>query len=88
MATLAKASGRFTEQAAEDEIVIMHLDTGEFLSLTGTAASTWRLIDGTRDREALISALATSYGAEERHVASDVDEFLIVLNRSGLLAHE
>jgi pyrroloquinoline quinone biosynthesis protein D len=88
MGKLAKASGRFTEKAAGDEIIIMHLDTGEFLSLTGTAASAWRMIDGTRDREGLISALATTYRADERHVASDVDEYLIALQRSGLLADE
>lgn len=86
MGKLAKASGRFTETAVGDEIVIMHLDTGEFLSLTGTAASAWSLIDGIRDCGALISALASAYAVDERQIASDVENFLRELKGRGLLA--
>jgi pyrroloquinoline quinone biosynthesis protein D len=86
MTPLAKQFDRFTETAIDDEIVVMRLDSGDFFSLEGTAAATWRLIDGTRDRAALIKALAADYGSDESEIAADVDDFLSQLKRQGLVA--
>jgi pyrroloquinoline quinone biosynthesis protein D len=86
MKALIKRSDRFAETGIDDEIVVMRLDSGDFFSLEGTAASTWRLIDGTRDRAALIEALAVEYGADESEIAADVDDFLAQLQRQGLVA--
>lgn len=85
MSALAKHAGRFSETDIDDEIVVMRLDNGEFFSLAGTAAATWRLIDGTRDRSGLIEALAVEYDADESEIADDVDEFLARLNELGLV---
>jgi hypothetical protein len=86
MGPITKLSERFTEAAIDDEIVIMRVDTGEFFSLTGTAAATWRLIDGHRNRAVLLSALTDEYSADETAIAADVDEFLAQLKEMGLLA--
>lgn len=86
MTAVTKQFDRFTETAIDDEIVVMRLDSGDFFSLAGTAAATWRLIDGTRDRAALIAALAADYGSDESEIAADVDEFLAQLERQGLVA--
>jgi len=86
MNRVIKLSERFTEAAIDEEIVIMRVDTGEFFSLTGTAATTWRLIDGHRGRDALIAALADEYSTEGEAIAADVDEFLAQLKETGLLA--
>ena len=86
MNRVIKLSECFTEAAIDDEIVIMRVDTGEFFSLTGTAATTWRLIDGQRGRDALIAALADEYSTDGAAIAADVDEFLAQLKETGLLA--
>lgn len=86
MALLAKQPDRFTETEIDDEIVVMHLDTGEFYSLTGTAAAAWRLIDGTRDRQALLTALTQTFDGDKEDIANDIDEFLSRLKEVGLLA--
>ena len=86
MNRVIKLSERFTEAAIDDEIVVMRVDTGEFFSLTGTAATTWRLIDGNRNRDALLAALADEYSTDEAAIAADVDEFLAQLKETGLLA--
>ena len=86
MNRVIKLSERFTEAAIDDEIVIMRVDTGEFFSLTGTAATTWRLIDGNRNRDALLAALADEYSTDEAAIAADVDDFLAQLKETGLLA--
>ena len=58
---IRKLVDNFTEADIDDEIIIMRLDTGELLGLDGTSAEIWRLIDGARDREELIGALASNY---------------------------
>jgi hypothetical protein len=86
MSAFVKQAGRFTETVIDDEVVVMRLDNGEFFSLSGTAAAAWRLIDGTRDRAALIAALAARFDADESLVAADLDDFLAQLRENGLLA--
>jgi hypothetical protein len=87
MTAIAKLTDRFTEaEVDDDEVVIMRLDNGEFFALSGTAAAIWRLIDGSRDRAALIAALAERFTTSESEIALDVDEFLAGLEETGLLA--
>ena len=85
MTVLSKLSDRFTEVDIDDEIVVMRLDNGDFFSLGGTGAVIWRLIDGTRDRAALLRELAGDYGADERDIAEDVDDLLGRLKEQGLV---
>ena len=86
MTAIAKLADRFTETDIDGEIVLMRLDNGEFFALSGTAAATWRLIDGRRDRAALIEGLAREFDAGADHIAADVDEFVARLKDRGLLA--
>ena len=81
---IAKLTERFTETEIDDEIVVMQLDTGDFFSLTGTGTAIWRLIDSTRDRQALIAALCAEFGSAAE-VTADVDEFLAKLRGAGLI---
>lgn len=85
MIPLTKLSARFTEVDIDNEIIIMRPDNGDFYALSGTAAAVWRLIDGKRDREALITSAAIAFEASEYEIASDVDELLSQLRDTGLL---
>jgi hypothetical protein len=86
MTTVAKLGGKYSETDIDDEIVVMRLDNGEFFSLAGTGAVIWRLIDGTRDRAALINALASQFEGDELQISTDVDDFLNQLREMGLIA--
>jgi pyrroloquinoline quinone biosynthesis protein D len=86
MAAISKMTDRFTETVIDDEIVIMRLDNGEFFALSGTAAATWRLIDGSRARATIVAALADEFAASESEIVPDVDDFLLRLKEMGLLA--
>ena len=88
MGAITKQIGQFTETDIDDEIVVMRLDNGEFFSLSGTSAAIWRMIDGQRDRAALLAALAFEFGASQASIAADVDEFLLQLEDLGLLASD
>lgn len=86
MTALAKDPTRYAETRIDDETVVMSLDSGDFFSLTGTAQAIWRLIDGTRDRAAILAALAAEYDAPEAEIVSDLDAFIADLRAAGLLA--
>jgi hypothetical protein len=81
-----KLVGRFTEADIDDEVILMRLDNGELLSLADTAAAAWRLIDGARDRDALVTALGAEFDADEQLIARDVGELLHQLKEAGLVA--
>ena len=83
---IAKLHTRFAEAVVDEEIVIMRLDNGELLSLIDSGAAIWRLIDGKRDRAALLAALADDYQTRESGMAADVDAFLDQLRKAGLVA--
>ena len=83
---LVKAVGRFSETTIDTETVVMDLDSGDFFSLTGTAAAVWQRIDGTRGREALLAELVIEYGQTPEEIAADVDAFLTQLFAAGLVA--
>jgi pyrroloquinoline quinone biosynthesis protein D len=86
MNAIAKAEGQFSETEIDAEVVVMSLASGEFFSLTGTAREIWRLIDGSRDRDALLAELAGNFEAEPAAIAADLDPFLAALGRAGLIA--
>lgn len=86
MTSLAKQTVRFSETQIDDEYVVMILDSGEFLSLAGTAGAIWTLIDGLRDRDAILSELTLRYDAPADEIAADLDEFLDLLRENGLVA--
>jgi len=88
MTGLRKLQDRFTETIDRDEIILMRMDTGEFFALSGTAAATWKLIDGERDRDALIEALQVEFAGSPAPIAKDVDQLLGQLMGIGLLARE
>lgn len=83
---LTKLESAFSETRIDDEIVVMVLDSGEFLSIAGTGADIWTKIDGTGDRASLIAALSGEYDAPEDEIALDVDAFLAELIEAGLIA--
>ena len=85
---LTKDPAAFAETRIDDEIVIMNLASGDFFSLTDSAAAIWDLIDGTRDRAAVLAALSVQYDAAQTDLARDLDRFLGELRSGGLIAGE
>lgn len=86
MTALAKRADQFSETTVDDEVVVMHLSSGDFFSLTDTAKAIWEQIDGARSREAIIADLAQEYGVTAEQIAPEIDLFLTRLCDAGLLA--
>ncbi len=85
---LTKDPTAFAETRIDDEIVVMNLSSGDFFSLEDSAAAIWDLIDGTRNRAAVLAALAGAYDAGEADLARDLDNFLGELRAGGLIQGE
>ena len=86
MTALTKQQDAFVETTIGDEIVLMTLDKGEFLSLDGPAADAWRLIDGARSEADIIAALQGEYTAEPDTIATDIGDFVTELRQIGVIA--
>jgi pyrroloquinoline quinone biosynthesis protein D len=85
MALIEKRRERFTEATIEDETVVMRIDNGEFFSISGTGLDIWELIDGTRDRDALLAALEAGFDAPQGVIGAELDAFLAELTNAGLI---
>jgi hypothetical protein len=86
MCTIRKLAGNYTEADIDDEIILMRLDNGEVLSLADSAAAVWRLIDGQRDRAALVAALEAEFEAGSQQIDRDVADLLRQLAEARLIA--
>ncbi len=83
--TLRKATSRLAETEIDDEIVLMNIDTGHFHALRNTGLAIWKLIDGTRDINALCDALRQSYAVDPDVCAIEVDRFINLMVEAGFV---
>lgn len=88
MTLIRKVHANFAETRIDSEVVLMRLDTGQFHTLKSTGLAVWDLIDGTRDRDGIVAALAQVYDIEPEACAADVDRFLASLEGAGLAARD
>lgn len=80
---LVKREDTFAETRIDDEVVLMDLANGDFFSITGSALEIWELVDGQRDRAAILAELAANYAVSPAELADDVDAFLSLLVDAG-----
>ena len=81
---LRKLAKAHLETTIQDDIVLMRLSDGTMFELTGTAREVWDLIDGERDRDAIVSQLERMHGGNPE-IAADTDAFLADLRQAGLV---
>ena len=58
---------------------------GEMMTLNGSGAELWRVLEQGADKDALIAALLEAYEVSAEQAAADVDEFLGKLKSAGCL---
>jgi hypothetical protein len=88
MSALTKDTSQFVETVIEEETLVMRLDTGDFFALRDTARSIWQAIDGARDKDAVVEAVAAEYGVSPDSIVGEVDAFLAELGTAGLLRRD
>ena len=83
-----KNATAFVETKIGDEIIVMHLESGEFFSLRGTAGEIWQLIGEVETTEEIAEVLAERHNAPAEAVQNDVAEFLDQLAQADFLGPE
>ncbi|MHA6317753.1 PqqD family protein [Altererythrobacter sp. CAU 1778] len=86
--TPRKPDGQFVDTEMGGETIVLHLQSGEFFSLTDTAAACWRLIDGTHSEAAICAQLGDTHAADTTSIAGDIRIFLDQLEEAGLIAFD
>ena len=86
MMPLRKLDDQFSETIVDDEVVVMHLGSGDFFSLKDSAKAIWDYIDGARSRDDIVADLCQDYDVAAGQIAPEVDDFLARLGDAGLLA--
>ena len=82
---IRKLPGASIETPVDGDLVVMRMSDGDFFELQGTALAIWKLIDGKRGRDDILSRLEAEYGAQA-DMAQDVDEFLAELRAAKLVS--
>lgn len=76
-------------QETEEGVSLYHTETGEFVSLNGTAAQIWVLVASDGEREPVIEKLSLLYAGRNAdlgsRISADVEEFIASMVKDGLL---
>jgi hypothetical protein len=77
-------------QSTADGISLYHTETGDFRTLNETAARIWELVDTEGELEAVVSRLSREYAGSNHAISSrvraDIEEFLALMVKDGLMA--
>lgn len=84
MAIPRKLTQNFVETEIDDEVLLVDLDGGELLSLSGTARAIWRAIDGVREETAIVARIGDAY-APQTGMAREIADFLSELRAARLI---
>jgi len=85
MPLLALRHDQVSWRAVGDEVVVLQVETGKYLTLNPSASVVWqRLADGATERE-LVAALAVAFDVDPRQARDDVAQLLEDLRQRSVL---
>jgi hypothetical protein len=76
---------KVARDAVEDEAILIHLESGNYFSLRGSAAEIWGDIEGNLAEDQLVEALLRRYDAPRDVLVSAVGSFVELLLGEGLM---
>jgi hypothetical protein len=74
-------------ETIDGEVVIIHLETGCYYSLSKTGAAIWSCIERQLDPQALVQEIRQTYSGEPATVSGLVLEFLDLLKSEDLIVY-
>ena len=76
---------RVTWRKLQDELVLMHLDTGGYYSLNETGRIIWQGLIDDRPYAAIVADLVEEYEVDEDTVQQDFERLINELSEQGLV---
>ena len=83
--TFGLNSPHVVQEDVDNEVIIVHLVTGRYYSLSGSGAEIWSLILQGYDETAVIEGFAGAARADRQHVTTEIKRFLGELRIEGLI---
>jgi hypothetical protein len=81
-------SDEWFDTQVKDEVLMMHGDSGRFISLNESAAAIWAALESPRDIDELVRELLKIFEVEEDVVRADIVECLTELEKEGAVLAE
>lgn len=72
-------------ETLDGETIVIHLETGNYYSLTGSGAEIWALLNGAGSASAICAELARRHACAEDEIKGVVERFIGDLEREGLV---
>lgn len=79
---------QWLEAQAEDGLLMMHCDSGSFVSLNGTGTFLWNRLDVPRDVDSLARELTVEFEVGEDQARVDVELWLAEMRRHNLVSED
>ena len=83
---MLKLSKKVVFKEVDDQIVLIHLDSGFYYSLNETASFILQLIQQEKDKDEIVASLCDEYDVSEGQARQDLDECLESLRQEEILA--
>ena len=80
-----RASSDAMARTVDDEVVILHVPSGEYYSLNPVGAFIWERIEAGTDRDALADAVSSAFDVDREIAAADIDALLTDLAAAQLV---
>lgn len=83
--TLISKGQYHVETVADDEIILMHVDSGGFFSLGSTSRRIWELLEQPRTIESLCECLISEFDVPRDRCLADVVQLVMKLQERDLI---
>lgn len=82
---LFKQSASTVEKLSEEELVVLHTQTGHYYTLNQTGCDIWKYCSEARSAEEIIAFIASEYALSAEQAQKDIAPYLQFLCRENLL---
>lgn len=83
--TILKRGEKHVFNEVDGELVMMNIETGEYISMNSTGKAIWNLLENETSLENLLSSLEKDYDVDSEILSKDVLPFIEKLRKKDIL---
>jgi len=86
--SIVRRTGKWLALPVDDEVLMMHEDTGRFMSLNMSAGLIWTALEEPRSTEDLALLITDTFEVDESSARDDLKNCLATLEKEGAIVVE
>lgn len=86
--SIVRRTGEWLDLPVDDEVLMMHKDTGRFMSLNMSAGLIWTALEEPRSIEDLALLITDTFEVDESSARDDLKNCLATLEKEGAIVVE